>query len=123
MISQSQDLLGHLHRLLWRLDGVSDGPLVLVDVVVVASLLGPVSKEVDLPESLVLHEAKAEPLVPPGGEDVDGDLPADGKVQPGCLGGELLQYPPAAAKGLILIIETAATVSIAAILVALFTGR
>lgn len=68
-------------------DGVTDGPGVLVDLIVVAALEGLVAKEVDGgvldatgPLGLVLEVLEAVGLVPAGGEDVEGDLAADGEA-------------------------------------------
>lgn len=63
-----------------------DGPAVGVDLVVVAALEGLVTEEVDggvghaagLPR-VVLEVGEAVGLVPAGGEDVEGDLAADGE--------------------------------------------
>lgn len=63
---------------------MSLGPLILVNLVVVAALIGLVAEEVncrvvDAGNVLLSRQMlEAVGLVPAGGEDVEGDLPADG---------------------------------------------
>jgi hypothetical protein len=66
---------------------VPDGPAVAEDLVVVAALESLVAEEVDRlvldatgALGLVLDVLQAVCLVPAGGEDVEGDLPADGEA-------------------------------------------
>lgn len=74
-------------RILRTGNRVADSPGVLVNLVVVAALEGLVAKEVDGGVldavgllGLVLEVLQAVGLVPAGGEDVEGDLAADGEA-------------------------------------------
>ena len=73
-----------VHSILWVLHRVADRPWVLKDLIVIAALVGLVAEEVD---GAVLDAAdlllgfdvlQAVGLVPASGEDVEGDLAADG---------------------------------------------
>ena len=82
---QVKELLEDAHRVIGRLDGVSNGARVAVDFPVVAAFKGLVAKEVDLGVGnaarllgLLLEVLEAVGLVPAPGEDVEGDLAADG---------------------------------------------
>lgn len=84
---QLEELLEFLHRLLGPLHRVPDRPGVLVDLVVVAALERLVAEEVDRRVGyasrllrLGLEVLQAVGLVPAGGEDVEGDLTADGEA-------------------------------------------
>ena len=81
---QVEQLLQLSHGLLGAGHAVTDGARVLEDLVVVAALVGLVAEEVD---GAVLDAAdlllgfdvlQAVGLVPASGEDVEGDLAADG---------------------------------------------
>lgn len=81
---QLKQLPQQLHRMLWVVDRVANSPTVAEDLVVVAAGHALVAEEVDV---LVLDAgrflfglevAQAVGLVPAGGEDVEGDLAADG---------------------------------------------
>lgn len=83
---QLEDIPQLPHRVLGPGDGVAHGPLVVVDLPVVAALHGLVAEEVDRgvldaagPLGLVLEVLQAVRLVPARGEDVEGDLAADGE--------------------------------------------
>merc|ERR1719217_493555 len=79
--SAQEELLYELHRVFGRLDGVADGPLVLVQLVVAAALGGLVAEEVDGRVLVGRQEAQAERLVPAARRAVDADLATDGKVE------------------------------------------
>lgn len=77
----------NLHGFLRALDGVANGSLVAEDLVVVAALEGLVTKEMDVLVGdsvgllgLVFEVAQAVSLVPASGEDIEGDLAADGET-------------------------------------------
>lgn len=83
-LSKVEQLLQLSHGLLRAGHAVADGARVLEDLVVVAALVGLVAEEVD---GAVLDAAdlllgfdvlQAVGLVPASGEDVEGDLAADG---------------------------------------------
>lgn len=87
ILLQLEELPELLHRLLGPLDRVADRPGVLIDLVVVPALEGLVAEEVDRRVGnpsrllgLVLEVFQAVGLVPAGGEDVEGDLAADGEA-------------------------------------------
>lgn len=82
-----EKLFQNLNSLLRALDGVANGSLVAEDLVVVAALERLVSEEMDLLVAdsvgllgLVFKVVQAVGLVPAGGEDVEGDLAADGEA-------------------------------------------
>lgn len=69
-------------------DRVTNGPSILIDLPIVAALVGLVAKEVDRGVlnttglfGLGLEVLQAVGLVPAGGEDVEGDLAADAEGQ------------------------------------------
>ncbi len=85
--SDAEQLLQLPHGVLGPGDGVADRPGVAEDLVVVAALGGLVAEEVDgrvldaaRPLGLVLQVLQAVRLVPAVGEDVEGDLAADGEA-------------------------------------------
>lgn len=87
LLLQLEELLKLRHRILGPRDRVPDRPGVLVDLVVVAALERLVAEEVDrrvgdAPRllGLGLEVLQAVGLVPAGGEDVEGDLAADGEA-------------------------------------------
>lgn len=87
---QAKDLLEDLHGVLGALDRVADGAGVLVDLKVVAALGRLVAEEVNVLVcdavgllGLALEVLEAVGLVPAGGEDVKGDLAADGEAKKG----------------------------------------
>jgi hypothetical protein len=82
---------------------MSDGPAVLVDLVIVSSLVSLVSEEVDLFEALVLDMAESIGLVPALWENVEGDLAANavGQVVRGKL---LLQEVDKVAANVVLLV-------------------
>lgn len=58
------------HRIIRTSHGMSNSPLVLVDLVIISSLVSLVSEEMDLPEVLLGDVSKSEGLVPSvGAED------------------------------------------------------
>lgn len=84
---QPEDLPQLRHRVLGPGDGVPHRPLVGEDLVVVTALERLVAEEVDGgvldaagPLGLVLEVLEAVGLVPARGEDVEGDLAADGEA-------------------------------------------
>lgn len=84
---QAKDLLENGHGVLGPLDRVADGAGILVDFVVVATLGRLVAEEVNVVVGdavgllgLGLEVLEAVCLVPAGGEDVKGDLSADGEA-------------------------------------------
>lgn len=83
---QIEKLLEITDSVLGASDSVADGPLVAKDLVVVAALKGLVTKEVDVLVSdtavsgVVLEVLEAVGLVPTSGEDVEGDLTANGEA-------------------------------------------
>ena len=84
---QIEQLLDLGHGVLGPRDRVARDAAVGVDLVVVAALEGLVAEEVDRrvvhaagPLGLVLDVLQAVRLVPAGGEDVEGDLAADGEA-------------------------------------------
>ena len=56
---------------------MTDGPAVIEDLVIVASLVGLVTKEMDLLEAFILDMPQCIRLVPSTREDVEGDLTSD----------------------------------------------
>lgn len=87
LLFQLKELLELLHRVLGPRHRVSDRPGVLVDFEVVPALERLVAEEVDrrvgYPSRLLglgLEVLQAVGLVPAGGEDVEGDLTADGEA-------------------------------------------
>jgi hypothetical protein len=75
------------HRIFGTSDGVTDGALVVVDLVVVAALKGLVAEEVNCGVGhaagllgLVLQVLQAICLVPAGWEDIEGDLATNGEA-------------------------------------------
>jgi len=84
---QIEELLELLHRHLGARHRVPDCPRVLVNLIVVPALECLVAEEVNRRVSytsrllgLVLEVLQAVGLVPAGGEDVEGDLAADGEA-------------------------------------------
>lgn len=84
---QIKQLLNLGHGIVRPRHRVANRPAVLVDLVVVAARKRLVAKEVDRrvvravgPLALVLDVLQAVRLVPAVGEDVKGDLPADGEA-------------------------------------------
>lgn len=84
---QIEELLELLHRHLGARHRVPDRPRVLVNLIVVPALECLVAEEVNRRVSytsrllgLVLEVLQAVGLVPAGGEDVEGDLAADGEA-------------------------------------------
>jgi hypothetical protein len=87
------------HGFLGVLDRVADGARVLIDLVVVAAVECLVAEEVDLVVldaaglgGLGLEVLQAVGLVPAGGEDVEGDLAADGEAVCVCVSAVLSSW-------------------------------
>ena len=84
LLEALQQLLQLRIGIVWVLDLVSDSPLVAVDLPVISTLVGLVTKEVDLVvddtrESLLrLNVSQAVGLVPTSGEYVERDLTTNG---------------------------------------------
>lgn len=83
-----EQLLELNSRILGTGDRVTDGPRILIDLIVVSALVGLVAKEVNGSVrdttgllGLVLEVLQAVGLVPAGGEDVERDLAADAEGQ------------------------------------------
>ena len=82
-----EQLLEYQHRILGPFDRVASGPLVAVNLPVIAALETLVAKEVHLVEreasrlsGFGLEVLKTVGLVPAGGEYIEGDLAADGET-------------------------------------------